>query len=117
MIGKKIGIINSTLVISQKFVTRKILRRKHVPKRTCVACREVLSKRSMIRIVKTANGVLIDPTGKLPGRGAYLHNRLSCWEIALRGSLTRALKTELSHDERERLHEFMSSIPGEDALE
>lgn len=71
----------------------------------------------MIRIVKTADGVLIDPTGKLPGRGAYVHNRRSCWEKALKGSLTRALKKELSQNERERLLEFMSSIPGDETLE
>jgi hypothetical protein len=88
--------------------------KKHIPKRTCVACREVLSKRTLIRIVRTANGVTIDSKGKMPGRGAYIHNKRSCWEIALKGSLGRALKSELSQDEREGLLEYMSSLPNDE---
>ena len=95
-------------------MSKKKVIRKHIPKRTCVACREVLSKRSLIRVVKTPDGVVIDSTGKLPGRGAYLHDRRSCWEVAMQGSLTRALKIELSQDERERLLEFMSSLQDDD---
>jgi uncharacterized protein len=91
--------------------------RKHVPIRTCVGCREVLPKRSLIRIVRTSEGVKIDPTGKLSGRGAYIHNKRSCWEIALRGSLYRALKTELSQDERQGLLEYMSSLSDDEVLE
>jgi uncharacterized protein len=91
--------------------------RKHVPKRTCVACREVLPKRSLTRIVRTSDGVTIDITGKLSGRGAYIHNKRSCWEVALQGSLNRALKTELSHDEREGLLKFMSSLSDDEVQE
>jgi len=52
---------------------------KHIPQRTCVGCREVLSKRQMLRIVRTTEGVQVDPSGKLAGRGAYLHDKRSCW--------------------------------------
>ena len=48
--------------------------KKHVPQRTCVACREVNEKRSLIRIVRGPEGVAVDKTGKMPGRGAYLHD-------------------------------------------
>ncbi len=65
----------------------------------------------MVRIVKTANGVQIDPTGKLPGRGAYLHDRRECWERGLKGALGHALKTVLTAEERARLEEFMSALP------
>ena len=62
--------------------------KKHVPQRTCIACREVNDKRSLIRIVKTPEGVRIDPSGKLAGRGAYLHESRDCWDKALkRGTL------------------------------
>ncbi len=67
-----------------------------MPQRTCVGCRQVLEKRALIRVVRGPDGVQIDPTGKAPGRGAYLHNLRSCWEQALRGSLAKALRTELS---------------------
>jgi len=71
----------------------------------------------MVRIVRTADGVIIDPTGKLAGRGAYIHKKRSCWEVALRGSLNRALKIELSHDEREGLLKYMSSLSDDEVLE
>ncbi len=92
---------------------QKTVRRKHVPQRTCVGCRAVLPKRTLIRIVRRPDGVQIDPTGKLAGRGAYLHDKRSCWERGLSGALARALKTELTVEDRERLASFAASLPGE----
>jgi predicted RNA-binding protein YlxR (DUF448 family) len=83
---------------------------KHVPQRTCVGCRETLAKRSLIRLVRTGDGIVIDKTGKLPGRGAYLHDKRSCWEAGLKGSLVHALKAELSGKERDQLEEFAASL-------
>ena len=46
---------------------------KKIPLRTCVVTREKLEKKDLIRVVRTPDGnVLIDETGKLNGRGAYL---------------------------------------------
>lgn len=97
-------------------MTRKAVRRKHIPLRTCVGCRETLPKRSLIRIVRNEQGVQVDPTGKMIGRGAYLHNQRSCWERSLKGSLAKALKTELTEEERERLAAFAETLQ-EDELE
>ena|SRR5688500_5757145 len=94
-----------------KVPKKPVQRVKHVPQRTCVGCRVVLPKRKMVRIVRTAGGVQIDPTGKLPGRGAYLHDRRECWERALKGALSHALKTTLSQDDRARLEDFMNTLP------
>ena len=71
-------------------------RPRHVPQRTCVACRGGSAKRELIRIVRTVDGsVVIDPTGKKSGRGAYLCHDRTCWETALKRSvLPRALKVE-----------------------
>jgi len=89
---------------------------KHVPQRTCVGCHTVLSKRTLIRLVRTPEGVLVDPTGKLNGRGAYLHNHRSCWERGLTGALQHALKVELTTEDKQRLDAFMNSLPaGNDA--
>ena len=92
---------------------KPVQRIKHVPQRTCVGCREVLPKRKMVRIVRTAEGVQIDPTGKLAGRGAYLHDRRDCWERGLKGALGHALKTSLTEDDRARLEEFVNTLPAE----
>jgi predicted RNA-binding protein YlxR (DUF448 family) len=77
----------------------------------------VLAKRSLIRIVRTAEGVQVDPTGKLAGRGAYLHDRRTCWERGLHGALARALKVELTHADRERLEVFASALPEESSTD
>ena len=73
-------------------------RPRHVPQRMCVVCREVQGKRALIRIVRTpTEGVLVDPTGKRAGRGAYLCHRPVCWERALSGHvLSRALHVTLT---------------------
>lgn len=51
------------------------------PERMCVVCRQMKDKRSLIRVVKDKDGnVKYDPTGKMPGRGAYLCASRACFE-------------------------------------
>jgi predicted RNA-binding protein YlxR (DUF448 family) len=96
-------------------VAKKTAKRvKHVPQRTCVGCRETLAKRGMIRIARTPEGLRVDPTGKVPGRGAYLHDRKSCWERGLKGALAHALKIEISDTDRDLLKHFMHTLPDEE---
>jgi uncharacterized protein len=90
---------------------------KHVPLRTCIGCRQVIAKKSMTRIVRTPDGVQIDPSGKAAGRGAYLHNNRSCWEKALKGPLSHALKTDLTEKDREELLSFMAGLLEDETLE
>lgn len=44
----------------------------------CVACRTSMPKQEMLRIVKTAEGIKLDFSGKLAGRGAYICNKKEC---------------------------------------
>jgi len=76
-------------------------RPRHVPQRTCVACRQTNAKRQLVRVVRAPDGsVTIDPSGKRSGRGAYLCDALECWQAGLkRGALTRALKIETIPEE------------------
>lgn len=76
-----------------------------------MGCRLVNPKRSLIRVVRTPNGVQIDPTGKAAGRGAYLHNTRSCWEKGLKGALAHALKTELTDQDQQVLRAFLETLP------
>jgi hypothetical protein len=64
----------------------------------------------MVRVVRSPQGVVIDPTGKLTGRGAYLHAQRSCWENGLKGALESALKTEITPEERELLLNYAVSL-------
>ncbi|MCL4543633.1 MAG: YlxR family protein [Chloroflexi bacterium] len=96
------------------------LRPKHVPQRTCIACRNAhredakQAKRDLIRIVRSPSGTIsVDPRGKLPGRGAYLCENRGCWEAALSGNaLVQALKMPaLSGEDRQVLLAFAQSLP------
>ncbi len=88
------------------------LRRKHVPQRTCIACRKVEGKRALIRLVRTEDGVEIDLTGKKSGRGAYLHPVQECWWAMLEGNrLGSAMRTKLSAENRAGLVEFAQTLP------
>jgi predicted RNA-binding protein YlxR (DUF448 family) len=86
---------------------------KHIPQRTCIGCRSVLAKRTLIRLVRTPEGVMVDPSGKMNGRGAYLHNQRSCWERGLKGALAHALKVVLTAEDRARLETFVQTLPVE----
>jgi predicted RNA-binding protein YlxR (DUF448 family) len=78
----------------------------------CVACRQSQDKKSLVRIVRTDEGVFIDEIGKRSGRGAYLHADPSCWEIGLKKSLERALKTSFTEQDRERLLQYQDILSG-----
>ena len=89
------------------------LRRKHVPLRTCIACRQNRGKRELVRVVRTPTaGIQIDLTGKAAGRGAYLCRARNCWIQAL-GShrLDAALKTTVSTEEMAALQAFAATLP------
>jgi len=84
---------------------------KKVPQRTCVGCRQVLPKKTLTRVVRTPEGVFVDHTGKMNGRGAYVHDQRSCWQAALKGSLANALKTTISIEDRARLEAELNALP------
>ncbi len=88
-------------------------RKKHVPIRTCVACRSTDAKRALIRLVRVAEGqVVVDASGKLNGRGAYLCPQRTCWQKALKtGALARALKTTLSAETLAALQAYAQQLP------
>jgi hypothetical protein len=93
---------------------KKITRTKHIPQRTCVGCRLVNAKKALTRIVKTDTGLQIDKSGKIPGRGAYVHDQKSCWQAALKGKLANALKTEISNENRRMLEDYANNLPDSD---
>src|SRR5260370_19604338 len=86
---------------------------RHIPQRTCVACKQVRPKRELIRIVRTPAGhVELDATGKKSGRGAYLRAKRTCWEPALRnGRLEHELDTTLLPQDRAALAACIETLP------
>ena len=75
---------------------------KHTPERTCVACRQAMPKRDLVRIVRQPDGsVVVDLTGKAAGRGAYIGPSRECLRLALeRRALERSLKVTLTDADR-----------------
>jgi predicted RNA-binding protein YlxR (DUF448 family) len=53
----------------------------------------------MLRLVAAGNGIVPDPQARQPGRGAYLHPSLACFELAQRRRVfPRALRVSGSLD-------------------
>jgi len=85
---------------------------KHVPQRTCIACRTVAGKRGFVRLVRVDGRVEIDATGKRDGRGAYLHPNRTCWQAVIDSNrIEQALRTKLSVENRQELVNFMQGLP------
>ena len=90
-------------------------RKKHVPQRTCIGCRQVAGKRGLIRLVRTPQGIEVDPTGKRAGRGAYIHASRTCWDGVLQGNrISQALRSGLTAENRAALVAFAATLPVDD---
>ena len=67
--------------------------------------------RAELRRFATVEGEVVpDPEARAPGRGAWLHENLDCWEAAVaRRGLQRAFKAPLTIPER--TVDFISTWP------
>jgi predicted RNA-binding protein YlxR (DUF448 family) len=84
---------------------------KHIPERTCITCRQVKAKREMIRLVRSPDGIIIDESGKISGRGAYLCKTPDCWDIGLKGNrLEQVLRCRLTSADRKKLEEYKNRL-------
>lgn len=75
--------------------------------RTCVGCGRGGAKAGFVRVVRSKDGaVALDPSGRLPGRGAYLCRERGCLETARRSHrLERSLRTRVDQDAWTRLEQ------------
>lgn len=88
---------------------------KKIPMRQCVGCKEMKSKREMMRVLKTAEGpIVIDMTGKKNGRGAYLCMTKDCLVKARKNKgLERSFKMNIPDEVYEKLEkEFDEDVQG-----
>ncbi|KAF5994451.1 MULTISPECIES: YlxR family protein [Streptomyces] len=68
-------------------------RARACPERTCVGCRERAAKTDLLRTVAVEGECVPDHRGTLPGRGAYVHPALVCFDLAVRRrAFPRALR-------------------------
>ena len=83
---------------------------RKIPLRKCIATGEQLPKQELLRIVKTPeNKIVIDPTGKKNGRGAYIKKSIVALNIAKdKGLLKRALGVDIPDEVYESIRDYLS---------
>lgn len=83
-----------------------------IPMRQCTGCREMKSKKEMIRVLKTVEDeIVLDATGKKNGRGAYICQSKECLEKAIKSKgLERSLKASIPAEVYESLKKEFDSI-------
>lgn len=69
-------------------------------------------KRALVRLVRSPDGkVVVDGTGKAPGRGAYVHRDPMCLDAATkRGALARALRADIHREELDTLRRELEGV-------
>ena len=68
------------------------------PIRTCVGCRERAARSDLVRVALDGTTVVIDESATLPGRGAWLHRRPECLDLAItRRAFSRAFRAGEVH--------------------
>ena len=88
------------------------MKTKKIPMRKCVGCQERKEKKELIRVLRTPEGaVILDPTGRANGRGAYLCRSAACLQKAGRNrGLARALEQEIPAEVLEALQKEMEAL-------
>ena len=86
--------------------------KKKTPLRQCTGCREMKSKKEMIRVLKTPeNEIVLDATGRKNGRGAYVCLSQECLDKAVKSrGLERSLKMAVPAEVYEDLKKELSKI-------
>lgn len=79
---------------------------KKVPMRSCIVTREKFPKNELVRVVRTPdNNVVVDLTGKVNGRGAYLKKDVEVFKKAKQSKvLNRQLEVEVPDEVFEELN-------------
>ncbi|MEO6309479.1 MAG: YlxR family protein [Leifsonia sp.] len=61
--------------------------------RTCIGCRSRAPRSSLLRVVARESELVADKSATLPGRGAWLHPSITCFQAAVkRHAFGRALR-------------------------
>ena len=64
------------------------MKNKKIPMRSCVVTREKLPKQELLRIVRTTDlSVVIDDSGKINGRGAYIKKDIDVLDKAIKSKV------------------------------
>lgn len=83
-----------------------------IPMRQCTGCRQMKSKKEMLRVLRTVDEeIILDDTGRKNGRGAYLCYNSQCLEKARQNKgLERSLKVEIPEEIYDKLAKELEAI-------
>lgn len=83
-----------------------------VSERKCVGCQQMKPKKELIRVIRTKEGeFLLDKTGKLNGRGAYVCASGECFEKAYKSKgLERSFKMKVPSEIYETLKQELGKF-------
>ena len=86
--------------------------KRKIPMRQCIGCREMKSKRELLRILRTPEGqFVIDTTGKKNGRGAYICRSKDCLLQARKNrGLERSFKMSIPNEVYDTLEKEFDNL-------
>ncbi|MGR3741696.1 RNase P modulator RnpM [Companilactobacillus sp. DQM5] len=86
-----------------------MVRQRKIPMRKDLLTNEMFPKKQMVRIVKNKEGeVSIDPTGKMPGRGAYVGlDPEAVKKAKTKGTIEKAFSTSVDSNFYDELFEYV----------
>ena len=85
-------------------------KQKKIPLRRCTGCNQPFPKKDLLRVVRTPEGnVVLDFTGKVGGRGAYVCHSLSCLKKARKSQrLEKNLGVSISDEVYDKMESEIS---------
>ncbi|MBQ5917480.1 MAG: YlxR family protein [Lachnospiraceae bacterium] len=84
---------------------------KKIPLRKCTGCGEMKPKKELVRVIKTAEEqILLDLTGRMNGRGAYVCREEECLKRAIK---TKAIERSLGVSVSDEVYEQLKKELGE----
>ena len=77
-----------------------VKKEKPQPIRRCTGCGEHFPKKTLVRVLRTPEGeIILDPTGKKSGRGAYICKNCECLKKARKsGRIEQSLECTVTEE-------------------
>ena len=87
------------------------MQKKKIPLRKCTGCGEMKPKKELVRVVKTPDDkVLIDLTGRVNGRGAYICPDEKCLRIARKSKrIEKSFQMQIPDEDYDKMEEELKN--------
>lgn len=88
------------------------MQQRKIPMRKCTGCAENKPKKELVRVVKTPEGkIVLDLTGKMNGRGAYICKSSECLRKARKAKrFEKAFETAVPAEVYSEIEKELSAV-------